>query len=140
LLDRLLIAEVIFRYSLHYDEGELDSFEALFAQEAELDIDPPPAFMAVPLRGRGAIGAAMRARYAVVSQTATRRHVISNVVFDELSPEKARSRSFLTVLSANHGGGLELMGSGVYHDEFVKREGRWLFMTRRLKLDSLNTR
>lgn len=137
--DRLLVAEVIASYSLHYDEGELDPFEDLFDEEAELDIYPPPAFINVPVRGRRAIGEAMRARYATVTQTATRRHLISNIVFDELTADRARTRCFLTVLSVPHSGGIQLHGSGVYHDEFVKRDGRWRFAARRLKLDALNT-
>ena len=134
-LDRLLIAEVVARSSLHYDQGELDRFQELFSDDAEFIITPAPAFMKAPLRGREAIGRAMRVRYDVVSQTGTRRHVVTNMVFDELSPNRARARYYLTGISSNRTDSVEVLATGIYHDEFVKQDGAWLISGRRLQLD-----
>ena len=134
-LDRLLIAEVIARSSLHYDEGELDRFEELFSDDARFEITPAPTFMTAPIEGREAIGRAMGVRYRVVSQSGTRRHVVSNVVFDELTPDRARTRHYMTGISSNRIDSVDVLATGVYHDEFVKQEGAWLISARRLQLD-----
>ena len=134
-LDRLLIAEVIARSSLHYDRGELDRFEALFSDNAHFEITPAPSAMAGPLRGREAIGAAFRARYAIVSQIGTRSHVVTNLMFDELTPDRARTRCYLIGISSDRKGSVEVQATGQYQDEFVKEDGEWLFSARRLHLD-----
>ena len=134
-LDRLLIAEVIARSSLHYDQGELDRFEALFSDDARFEIVPAPSAMAGPLRGREAIGRAFRERYAVVSQIGARSHVLTNLVFDELTPDRARTRCYLTGISSDRKSSVEVQATGLYHDEFVKEDGEWLFSARRLHLD-----
>jgi alkylhydroperoxidase/carboxymuconolactone decarboxylase family protein YurZ len=136
-LDRLLIQELISSYGALYDDGHLDEFETLFAEDAVMHISPDPGFFPLPVVGRAAISEAMRGRHAVVSAEATRRHVTTNTIFHSLTADTAMTSSFLTVLSTPHGGASELRGTGVYRDRLVKQGGRWLFAERRLTLDGL---
>ena len=135
---RMEILDVISRYSVHIDAGEFDRLERLFADDAVFDITPDPVFMKVPVKGGRAIREALEARYKVVVKEAQRRHVMTNTIFDELSADKASTRTFLTVLSVPKGpGGIELRGTGVYNDKFVCRGGVWQIRERFLVMDAL---
>jgi hypothetical protein len=136
---RLEILERIAQYGVYIDAGEFESFEALLAEDVALHIVPEPGFMQVPVHGRRAVRDAMEGRYReVVRDGHQRRHVTSNTVFDELTPDRARVRSFMTVLNVVKAEGrIELRGTGVYKDEFRRVNGRWLFGERHILLDAL---
>ncbi len=135
---RMEISDVISRYSVHIDAGEFDRLQPLFADDAVFDITPDPVFMKVPVNGARAIRDALEARYRVVVKEAQRRHVMTNTIFDELSADRASTRTFLTVLSVPNGpGGIELRGTGVYNDKFVCRAGVWQIRERFLVMDAL---
>lgn len=138
-LEHTLIRQTIANYAIHYDEGELDAFVGLFAVDAFMDIQPPPGFFEVPLRGRDAIESAFRGRHAeVVAEGATRRHIIGNTVV-EVDGDSATATSFLLAMSIPRSGGVEVIGTGVYRDVLRKDDGRWLFVERRLTMDTLAT-
>lgn len=137
-LDHIHIRETIAKYGLLYDEGELDAFVQLFTEDAVVDIQPPPGFFDVPVRGRDAIERAFRSRYAEVSLQGTRRHVITNTVVD-LDGDRASATSMLIAMVARHSGELDLLGSGVYRDVLRRVDGAWLFAERRLTMDTLKT-
>ena len=135
-LDRLMIREVIDSYGAFYDAGRLDEFGALFAEDAVLDFEPDPGFFPLPVRGRDTIVSHMRERYAEIAGSAQRRHVTTNVVFEHLDDTEARTESFLTVISVEHGAAVpELRATGVYRDVFRKAGERWLITERRGILD-----
>lgn len=134
-LDRQLIGETISRYGYHYDAGELDDFVELFTSDAVVDITPDPGYFALPLRGREAIRQAYKDRLTEVLATAQRRHVQTNSVIHELTNDRARVSTFLTVFSTPSGGGAEIRGTGVYKDVLVRDDARWLIAERRLTLD-----
>jgi uncharacterized protein (TIGR02246 family) len=136
-LDRHLILETISRYGYHYDEGDIDAFLDVFTDDAFVDITPDPGFFELPLRGHAAIRAAYAGRLEEVAATAQRRHVQTNTVIHELTPDTARATTFLSVFSVPHGGDAEIRGTGVYTDVLVKRDDRWLLADRRLKMDGL---
>jgi 3-phenylpropionate/cinnamic acid dioxygenase small subunit len=135
---RQAITEVISRYGVYIDAGEFDALETLFAEDAVFDISPDPGVVPVPVHGRRNIRDTLEDRYKAVSPTAQRRHLMTNVVVDELTGDEARSRCFLTVLSVpKTGGAIELRGTGVYHDHLRRENGTWLIKERRLVLDAL---
>ncbi len=135
------ITEVIAKYAVYIDAGEFDQLESLFAEDAVFDITPDPGIVPVPVRGGRQIREALEERYRLVSPQAQRRHLMTNTVIDELAGDRARARSFLTVLSVpkSAGGGVELRGTGVYNDTLERRKQMWLFTERRLVLDVLGT-
>ena len=139
-LDRIEIGDVLVQYAVYMDAGEFDSLAGIFAEDATYDIVPDPGIVPVPARGRAAIRQILSDRYAEVSKTAQRRHLISTVVIDELEADHARTRCFLTVLTApKEGGAVELRGTGVYYDELARVGGGWRIARRRLVLDALKS-
>ena len=134
------ISEVLSRYAVFVDAGEFDRLEALFASDATFDITPDPKIIPVPAVGRRKIREVLEGRYDVVSKVDQRRHLITNLVIDELGDTEAVTRCFLTVLSVpKSGGSVELRGTGVYHDRLRRIDGSWLIEERRLVLDALGT-
>ena len=134
------ISEVLCRYAVYVDDGEFDRLETLFASNATFDISPDSKIVPVPAIGRRKIREILEGRYNVVSPVDQRRHLITNLVIDELSGDDAVTRCFLTVLSIPKSGGpVELRGTGVYHDRFRRIDYDWLIAERRLVLDALGT-
>lgn len=135
---RMEILDVISRYSVHIDAGEFNRLQTLFSDDAVFDITPDPVFMKVPVKGARAIRDALESRYRVVVKEAQRRHVMTNTIFDELTADRAATRTFLTVLSVPKGtGGIELRGTGVYNDKFALINGAWQIRERFLVMDAL---
>lgn len=134
------ISEVLCRYAVYVDDGEFDRLETLFAGDATFDISPDPKIIPLPAEGRRRIREVLEGRYDVVSKVDQRRHLITNLVIDELGEDEAVTRCFLTVLSVpKSGGSVELRGTGVYHDRLRRINGSWLIAERRLVLDALGT-
>lgn len=134
------ISEVLSRYAVYVDAGEFDRLETLFASDATFDITPDPKIVPVPAVGRRKIREVLEGRYDVVSNTDQRRHLITNLVIDELGDDEAVTRCFLTVLSIpKSGGSVELRGTGVYHDRLRRIDGFWLIAERQLVLDALGS-
>jgi ketosteroid isomerase-like protein len=136
---RLDLYELIHRYSVCLDTGDFDGLEVVFADDVVFDVTPDPGLFPLPVKGKDELMAALRARYEEVQETAVRRHLVTCTMVDELEDDRARTRSLLTVVSVPHGAAPELRGTGVYHDEFVRRDSRWLFKQRHLKVDALST-
>ena len=137
-LDRLMIREVIDSYGAHYDEQRMDDFDALFTDDAVLDFEPDPGYFPTPLVGKDMISLHMGERNAIVSKTAQRRHVTTNTSFQHLDDDTARTESFLTVLSVDHGGNAPVINAtGVYRDVLHKVDGQWLIAERKATLDAV---
>ena len=137
-LDRIEINDVLVQYAVHMDAGDFDALAAIFSEGATYDIAPDPGIVPVPARGRAAIRKILSDRYAEVSKTAQRRHLITNVSVDKLAGDQASARCFLTVLTIPKSGGpAELRGTGVYFDKLSRVGGNWRITDRLLVLDVL---
>ena len=84
-----------------------------------------------PFEGRDAVMGLMSG--SMDEQTDVRRHVISNLFFDE-SAEVTTVVSNLTLV-ATENGKIELLTAGVYRDEVVEEEGAWRVSRRHIELD-----
>ena len=71
---------------------------------------------------------------AMAAQTDKRRHVVSNIFFDEAGDTTCRVFSNLTLFGTENGA-IRLICAGLYRDRFVRRDGRWYITERRLELD-----
>jgi 3-phenylpropionate/cinnamic acid dioxygenase small subunit len=133
-LDRFLIHEVISQSAgFLYDDGDFDGLARLWAEDSVFDVRPKPHFTDMPLRGREAIVAMMRARQPVVYATEPRRHLITNITVDELSDGYAKCRSYMTLLSVLRDArdkSLTVMGGATYYDELRKIDGSWQLVSR----------
>jgi hypothetical protein len=137
-LDRVMIHEVIaLSAGFLYDDGDFDALEQVWASDGVFDVLPNPDFIEWPIRGREAIVAMFRDRQPKAYLPGPRRHIITNIVVDELTATTARCRSYMTllsVLSANLSGSLQLIGAATYFDELRKEDGRWQITYRRSEL------
>jgi uncharacterized protein (TIGR02246 family) len=125
---RLEIGLTIGRYVEASDEGNLDDFAALFAQDGVL---APPG---VPeCRGREAIRAfiaASRASRENVAGLGRIRHHVASIRIEFEDAELAYATSYFTAMSAK---GPDHWG--VYRDELRPSEGAWLFQRRTVTIE-----
>lgn len=74
-------------------------------------------------------------RQSMETQTDVRRHVITNIFFEEKPGDtRARVVSDLSLFSTE-GGKARLLCTGVYRDVAVRSGGRWVIADRDLYLD-----
>jgi hypothetical protein len=124
--DRIEISELIARYCHAIDRGRWEEFRALFTDDCRLDLSQVMGLY------EGAEGIArfcdtMRALPIVM------RHLTTNVVVRG-EGDAARAETYVLAITGPEGGPAS-QTTGFYDDEFVRRDGRWLFRSRRLALD-----
>ena len=85
-----------------------------------------------PFEGREAIMGLLNA--ALDAQTDTRRHIISNFLFEEEGDDTATCISQI-VLAATENGEIRLITSGIYRDVVVKTGDSWQISDRLLNLE-----
>ncbi|WP_341251967.1 nuclear transport factor 2 family protein [Euzebya pacifica] len=134
--DRLLAIDLLHRYGHCYDQGELDAMADCFTEDATFTINGSVGSMPTALEGRPAIRKAMGERRAATAH-AQRRHLISNVILDEVpgDPDRIHAASYLLVGSTEDGT-LHLPSTGRYTDVLVRSGDGWLIAERVLTLDS----
>jgi hypothetical protein len=137
--DRVEITELIGRYSILYDAGAIKEMSVLFTEDAVFDVKPEPSFFRVPLIGREQIEAEIGKRHAEIVKTGYRRHFNTNTIFHNISNESASTSTYLILLGASNNSPLQLLGTGMYHDEFKRDGGRWLFSKRSCVMESWKT-
>jgi len=121
------IRDTIARYAHLVDRGRMDEVVALFAEDGALEAGGLPA-----VRGREAIRQFLlgtKSRLAVTARTLVRHHVSSTSI-ELASPENATASSYFLVLGES---GIDHWG--LYRDTFVRVEGRWLLLHRRVRTD-----
>lgn len=130
--DRAQIEDLMGRYMFAIDYFDWDAYVATFAPDAELE------FASGISKGRDAIRTAVtdfsmgigKFYHTEDGKPAKLRHVMLQSVI-RVEGDRAWGRT-LWVEMANHGPKDEMkMGTyGVYEDEFVRRDGRWLIQRR----------
>jgi hypothetical protein len=121
------IRETVARYAHLVDAGRIDELVALFAEEAVLETATLPA-----AHGRAAIAALFRGtgeRLAAASTRPLIRHHVSNLTIDVAGPA-ADARSYFLAITER---GPDHWGR--YRDRLAYIGGRWLFMSRVVRVD-----
>jgi ketosteroid isomerase-like protein len=122
-LDRLLVAERIARYGWAYDERDRAALADCFTEDGVWDGLIMGRDVVGPFTGRDAIADFLAQFWQ--TQTDQRRHMFTNVVVDDLSPESATARSYLLLTSAS-GGVLAPISAGPYRFALVTApDGAW---------------
>jgi hypothetical protein len=115
------VAELYGRYSQAFDSGQAQVCAELFTLDAVFTNHGKE-----PVVGRAAL-------QEFFGQAAARsvgvRHFVSNIVLDEMAPDRVRGSAYVLLIRAE-GGALQLVTMGTYADEFVYLEGRWLIRSR----------
>lgn len=130
--DKLKIQELLSRAAYYFDERRLRELGACFASDARMLVHIAGSGDVGPFQGREAIMKLMSDTLA--SQTDVRRHVISNFFFEAEAEERATVISSLVVSSVEDGK-VQVIISGIYRDEVVRRDGEWRIADRHLDLD-----
>lgn len=128
---KLAIHELLGRAAYAYDERDVPLLTACFAGGATVTMRIAGGDLIGPFEGREAVMGLMTG--SMDEQTDVRRHVISNLFFDE-SAEVTTVVSNLTLV-ATQNGKIELLTAGVYRDEVVEEEGAWRVSRRHIELD-----
>jgi hypothetical protein len=130
--DKILIHELLSRAAYAFDEREMDMLKQCFTKDASMLVDITGVGEVGPFEGREAIMQLMIDTLA--AQTDVRRHVISNFFFESEKKKKARVVSSLVVFSVENGD-INVIISGIYRDDVVRKGGDWRIQHRRLDLD-----
>jgi uncharacterized protein (TIGR02246 family) len=135
--DKLAIQEVIARYSYAYDSRDADAFAQLFVEDGSFAvIVPGESTPKVRRSSRAAIREWAEQRLQERTGRFTSRHYQSGILFDELTPGSALTRTMVLV---THQGVTEvaprLTVSGIYHDQWRKTHEGWRLVHRTAQLD-----
>jgi SnoaL-like domain len=124
--DRLAIQEVLCRYCHALDRGRWDEFAGLFTDDCCLDLSQ--------VLGRYEGGAGIRQFCEMIgSLNLFMRHLVTNVVVEGDGGRASAAAYVIAITGAQ--GSSPRQTTGLYEDELVKRDGRWLLHRRRLALD-----
>jgi hypothetical protein len=121
-------AKLVNRFGAANDGRDFDALAALLAEEATYARPTDPNN---PIQGRDAIVDSFRARPA----TRITRHLFSNIVVTVESATEARAVSQIVLYAgAAAESGVAKSDAplvGAFEDRFVKRGGKWLFLSRK---------
>ena len=129
--DKLAIHELLSRSAYAFDVQDLTMLEACFTAEAELSMRIAGGDLVGPFVGRAAIMKLFEDSIEV--QTDVRKHVISNIFFDETA-DKPSVTSNLTLISTENGE-TDILTAAFYHDTVAIDNGEWRVTNRFIDLD-----
>lgn len=130
--DRLAIQDVFARYGVAYDEGRSDVILSVFTEDALLEVTEARAEPHVTRRGSRTIADQMATVFQ--HQADQRRHIITNVTFEDLQSDSARCLAYGIVTVANDG--LSVGATVIYSTELEKgADGRWRFSRMLIGMD-----
>ena len=129
---KLAIHELLSRAAYAYDERDMQALEDCFATQAAMTMRIAGGDLIGPFQGREAILELMR--NSMAQQSDVRRHVVSNIFFDE-NGENPTAISNLTLITTAEGKA-EMLATGIYRDELVVEGGMWRILKRHVELDS----
>jgi hypothetical protein len=126
--DRIAIQEkLLYAYAYTYDAKDCVGWSNLFTTDAVLDLG-------TKVSGRDAIREACIARQKNVVGNIKTRHNMMNIVFDQLTPRSAETRTYLILTWQKPGDQtIAVQAAFTYRDVIVKSDdGRWLFQERKM--------
>ena len=123
--DKLEIIEVTARYALAMDEHNTEAWLKTWCADGKWE-GALGTYVGTPnlpnlLRDLG-------------ERNDGRRHIITNHVIDFGSPTEASQTCYMQIVA--YKGGCRLVGTAVYRDQLRKIDGRWLFVHRRMTIDT----
>ena len=130
--DKQAITELLGKGGWAYDTPDIDFLADMFTTDGTFDLS---------IDGMGQVGsfagrAEIRKLYedSLASQEDQRRHVVTNIFFEDETDDSVTAISYL-VLIAVKDGALNVISSGVYKDRVVLDDGTWRIVHRDLHLD-----
>jgi hypothetical protein len=132
-MDRLAIMERLNRYAWGYDVPDFEMLKDSFTTDAVFLTHMENGAQWGPLHGRSVIVDWML--NVKRGQSGQKRHLITNVAFDELSDVRAIVRCFLMVTTAAEGA-VKLTTTGSYRIEMGREGDAWRIRKLDLLLDA----
>lgn len=130
--DKQAISELLGKGGWAYDAPDVEFLADMFVEDGTFDLT---------IQGMGQVGSfsgrpEIRKLYedSLASQEDQRRHVVTNIFFEDETDSSATAVSYL-VLIAIKDGALNVISSGVYRDQVVLDGGKWRIKHRDLHLD-----
>ncbi len=135
--DKIVILEVIARYSYTYDGRDADGFAYLFTEDGIFEVMyAGGTHPELRLESRDAIYAWASQRHQQVVKDVYDRHFQSGTLFDALSWEYAQTRTMVLITHQSaEDPAPRLVLSGVYHDRWLKTRVGWQIVQRTLHHD-----
>lgn len=130
--DKQAITEILNKMGVAYDVGDSDYLGGMFTEDSEFSMIIAGGD---PIRFEG--GPAIRKLFTDSmhdQEGEQRRHVVTNIYFEDDSADSAKVISYLVLLVVA-GGKMTLTSSGMYTDTFVLHGGEWKIKHRHLDLD-----
>lgn len=131
LADRLLIRELIDRYSYAVNERDWPAFESCFSEDAVWDVGKPFDFIA---QGRSSIVEVARTKISEQDFVIQTPH--ATVIW--LDGDRARAHSTVTEVVSAGGGATGIQMFGTYADELIRSGGGWCFSRRVYRVTTVN--
>ncbi|MEQ8716745.1 MAG: nuclear transport factor 2 family protein [Acidimicrobiales bacterium] len=129
--DKQAITELLNRAGVAYDTPDLDFLLNMFVDDGVFELvitgNDPMIF-----EGRETINGLFEG--SLEDQDDQRRHVVTNIFFQNETETSATTVSYLTLITVKDGA-LTVISSGVYTDDVVLVDGEWKLKKRHLLLD-----
>jgi SnoaL-like domain len=128
--DRIAIQEkLLYAYAYAYDSKDCAGWAKLFTTDATLNLGER-----MKETGRDAIRQACIARQKDVVGNIQTHHYMTNIVFDELTANEAKTRTYVLLTWQKPGDKTpSINAAGIYQDVIVRQsDGKWLFKERGL--------
>ena len=132
-LDYVEINELFARYAIAYDERRLDILGSCFESQGVYQVADVNTRLA-KFEGRDAIVLGIASVQAQQGDE-QRRHLMGNVVLNEISPEIVEAIAYASVTMSGIDG-ISLQASAIYGALVAKNSGGWLFRNISVGLDS----
>ena len=138
-----LVERLLARYAHCIDADELEAWPALFTADClykviareNVERNLPVAAIFCDSQ-RMLTDRIVSARHANVYEKHTYRHLISSTVVAPLTDDRVRATSNYAVYRTRTNGATELYNTGIYHDEIVAQNERWLFQKKIVVFDT----
>lgn len=127
------LENVINRYTIAFDDNQMEEMADTFTDDAVLSMRIGDGDMIGPFDGKEAVMKLMTD--SVASQTDKRRHVTTNLVVLSEDDTTASVRSYLTLISISDGAA-KVLSTALYDDDLrLEADGVWRFTKRHIQLD-----
>jgi ketosteroid isomerase-like protein len=124
-IDKVEIVEILARFDLAVDSGDIEAYAALWTENAVLETNGTTA------RGQEALRAFLVEHRKTLGRG--RRHLSLNPVVLSAEGDSATATSYMVVIEAEKAPAV--VASGVYSDTLQRVDGRWKFARRKLDVD-----
>ena len=129
---RSQIEDTLYQYAWGYDDDELDLLAGAFAEGGVLN----HAIDGSVVQGPAEIRAWMDEKRQVFRDAGEQpRHMLANVVVEQLSETEATAKCYMTMMVTRSDGTVYAHHSGRYLDRLAKIGERWVFSERLIRVD-----